>query len=68
MTDDLDLTDLADEVLRTLQGRGCTPERAAMVLTIALASLAMGGNQELAVHQLRSVMAQMEKDGPARSH
>jgi hypothetical protein len=68
MTDDLDLPDLADEVLRTLQGRGCTPESAAMVLTIALASLAMGGNQELAVRNLRKIMAKMEEDGPARPH
>ena len=72
MTDTLDITDLvtglADEILRLLQSRGCTPERAAMVLTIALASLAMGRNQEAAVHNLRKIMAEMEEDGPTRSH
>jgi hypothetical protein len=69
MTDrELDLTDLADEILRLLQSRGCTPEGAAMVLTVALASLAMGGNQERAVQNLRRIMAGMEKDGPTRPH
>ena len=63
-TQDFDPCDLADEMLRLLHSRGLTPEEAAMVLTIGLASLVMPTqeNRETVVRNLRRVMARM--DGP----
>jgi len=60
-TQDLNLGDLADEMLRLLQSRGCTPETAAKALTLALAALAMPVNRDNVVGNLRRVMARMAR-------